>query len=252
MNRLLKNVFCYAFAICFVLLAWELGSLALDTPAFPTPQETVPVFCMYAESLFPDFCISLHRVGFSLVVGTVLGLPLGLFLGRSRKVDALFAPVLYILYPLPKIVILPILLVLLGLGGTPKIVLITLTIFFQVVMVMRDAAKAIPEQTVTSVRSLGGGKLDVWRHVIIPSTLPELFTTLRVSTAIAIAVLFFSESIAGSTGVGYFIMNSWAMVNYPRMFAGIIALAILGVLIYLFFDICERRLTRWRRAGEGK
>lgn len=249
-NSVLKQVLCYAFAICFVLAAWELGSLALNTPAFPTPQKTVPVFCRYAEALVPDFCISLHRVGFSLVVGTALGLPLGLFLGRSRKVDALFAPVLYILYPLPKIVLLPILLVLLGLGGTPKIVLITLTIFFQVVMVMRDAAKAIPEPMLESVRSLGGSKLDEWRHVILPGTLPELFTTLRVSTAIAIAVLFFSESIAGSTGVGYFIMNSWAMVNYPRMFAGIIALAILGVLIYLFFDLCERRLTRWRRAGQ--
>lgn len=249
MNRVLKEVLCYAFAVCFVLLAWELGSLALDTPAFPTPQDTIPVFCAYAESLVPDFMISLHRVGCSLVIGTLLGLPLGLFLGRSRRVDALFAPVLYILYPLPKIVILPILLVLLGLGGTPKIALITLTIFFQVVMVMRDAARSIPEETVTSVRSLGGSRLDVWRHVVVPSTLPELFTTLRVSVAIAIAVLFFSESIAGSTGLGYFIMNSWAMVNYPRMFAGIIALAILGVGIYLVFDVCERRLTRWRRAG---
>lgn len=251
MTTFVKRVLCYVFAICFVLLAWELGALALHTPAFPTLQETIPVFCAFAPSMVADFLISLHRVGFSLVVGTLLGLPLGLLLGRCPRVDALFAPVLYILYPLPKIVILPILLVLLGLGGTPKIALITLTVFFQVVMVMRDSARGIPEPLVASVRSLGGSRWDVWRHVVIPSTLPELFTTLRVSVAIAIAVLFFSESIAGSTGLGYFIMNSWAMVNYPRMFAGIIALALLGVAIYLFFDVCERRLTRWRKAGRN-
>ena len=249
MSPLVKRVLCYAFGIAFVLVAWELGALALNTPAFPTPQETVPVFCQHAESLWPDFCISLHRVGFSLVVGTVFGLPLGLALGRSPRADQLFAPVLYILYPLPKIVILPILLVLLGLGGTPKIVLITLTIFFQVVMVMRDAAKAVPEQTLLSVRSLGAGKWDEWRYVVLPATLPQLFTTLRVSTAIAIAVLFFAESIAGSTGVGYFIMNSWAMVDYPRMFAGIIALALLGVAVYVFFDVCERRALRWKKSA---
>ena len=180
----------------------------------------------------------------SLTIGTVLGAPLGLALGRSPRVDAYFAPVLYILYPLPKIVLLPILLVLLGLGGAPKVALVTLTIFFQVLVAMRDAAKGIPEQTVLSVRSLGGSRLDVWRHVVIPSTLPELLTSLRVSSSVAIAVLFFAEAIAGSTGIGYFIMQSWSMVNYPRMFAGIIALAILGVIIYEIFDICERRISR--------
>ena len=66
------------------------------------------------------------------------------------------------------------------------------------------------------------------------------------SSGIAIAILFFAESIAGSTGLGYFIMESWGMVAYPRMFAGIIALALLGVVVYLVFDILERRATAWR------
>lgn len=244
---LLKRLGCYLFAIVFVLAGWEITALLLQTPALPTPGQTVPVFIQYAGDMWPDFKISLGRLIISLIIGTVIALPIGLGLGRSKRADALFAPVLYILYPLPKIVLLPILLVLLGLGGAPKIALISLTIFFQVIVVMRDAAKAIPEQTILSVRSLGGSKASLWRHVIIPATLPELFTTLRVSSAVAIAVLFFAEAIAGSTGIGYFIMASWAMVNYPRMFAGIIALALLGVLIYEVFDIIERRATRWRR-----
>ena len=147
--------------------------------------------------------------------------------------------------------LLPILLVLFGLGGAPKIALVTITVFFQVVMVMRDAATAIPAATLLSVRSLGASRAQVWRYVVLPATLPELFTTLRVSCAVAIAVLFFSESIAGSTGLGYFIMNSWAMVNYPRMFAGIIALAALGCGLYILFDACERAATRWRHAGNA-
>ena len=170
-------------------------------------------------------------------------------MGRSKKADQLLSPALYTLYPLPKIVLLPILLTLLGLGSEPKIALIALTVFFQVVVVMRDAAKNIPEATLLSVRSLGARPWQLWRHVILPATLPELFTTLRVSSAVAIAVLFFAEAIAGSTGIGYFIMNSWSMVNYPRMFAGVIALALLGVIIYEAFDIAERRLTRWKRAN---
>lgn len=237
------NIARYAFAIAFVLAGWEITALLLNTPALPTPQETVPVFAQYAAALWPDFRISLGRIVAGLAIGTVFAVPIGLALGRSPRADAFFAPVLYILYPIPKIVLLPILLVLLGLGGAPKIALVALTIFFQVVMVMRDAAKGIPEPMVLSVQSLGGSRWDIWRHVVIPSTLPQLFTSLRVSSAVAIAVLFFAEAIAGSTGIGYFIMQSWSMVSYPRMFAGIIALAILGVAIYELFDVLERRLS---------
>ncbi len=246
-NPVLKHALCLVFGIAFVLAGWHITAVLLNTPALPTPAQTVPILVKFLPDLAPGFLVSLYRVVVALAIGTVLGLPVGLLLGRCPRVDALFAPVLYILYPLPKIVLLPILLVLLGLADAPKIALIALTVFFQVMVVMRDAAKAIPEQTVSSVRSLGGGRADVLRHVVLPATLPDLFTTLRVSSAIAIAVLFFAEAIAGSTGIGYFIMNSWAMVNYPRMFAGIIALAVLGVLIYELFDVLERRATKWRK-----
>lgn len=251
MKHSVKTALCYAFAVAFVLAGWQITALALNTPALPGPIETVGVFVRYAGILWPDFLTSLGRLAISLALGCVLGVPVGLFLGRSQKVGALFSPVLYLLYPLPKIVLLPILLVLFGLGGAPKIALVTITVFFQVVMVMRDAAAAIPAATLLSVRSLGASRAQVWRYVVLPATLPELFTTLRVSCAVAIAVLFFSESIAGSTGLGYFIMNSWAMVNYPRMFAGIIALAALGCGLYILFDACERAATRWRRAGNA-
>ena len=249
MSSTLKRIACILFSIVFVLAGWEITALALNTPALPAPAEAVSVFFQYAAAMATDFQYSFCRLVLALAIGCVFGLPIGLFLGRSKKVDALFAPALYILYPLPKIVLLPILLVLLGLGGAPKILLIALTVFFQVVVVMRDAAKNIPEQMVASVRSLGGSRLDVWRHVVLPSTLPELFTTLRVSSAVAIAVLFFAEAIVGSTGIGYFIMQSWSMVNYPRMFAGIIALGLLGVVIYEAFDIVERVSTRWKRTS---
>ena len=247
MKPALKHALCWVFGIVFVLAGWEVTALVLDTSALPTPVATIPVFAKWAGTLWPDFLISLYRLAASLALGVVLGVPCGLALGRSPRANALFAPVIYILYPLPKIVLLPILLVLLGLADAPKIVLISLTIFFQVVVVMRDAALAIPEATVLSVRSLGATRAQIWRHVVLPATLPDLFTTLRVSSGIAIAILFFAESIAGSTGLGYFIMESWGMVNYPRMFAGIIALAALGVVVYVLFDVLERRACAWRR-----
>ncbi|MDR1422581.1 MAG: ABC transporter permease [Coriobacteriales bacterium] len=242
----MRKLLGYLASILVILLFWQLAALLIDSPALPTPLATFPMLVRYASQLAPDFLISLYRVLVAMAIGTVLAMPLGLAIGRSPRLDTLFAPLLYILYPIPKIVLLPVLLVLLGLADAPKIVLIALTIFFQVSVTVRDAAKAVPEGAVLSIRSLGASRLDVFTHVVVPASLPELFTALRISSGTAVAILFFAEAIAGSTGLGYFIVDSWAMINYPRMFAGIIAMALLGVVLYEAFDVLERRLTRWR------
>ena len=127
-------------------------------------------------------------------------------------------------WPASKVVLLPVLIVLLGLADAPKIVLIAITVFFQVLVTVRDASKSVPEQSILSMRSLGASRLDIYRHAIVPATLPELFTALRISSGTAVAILFFAEGIAGSTGLGYFIVNAWALLAYPKMFAGIIAM----------------------------
>ena len=113
----------------------------------------------------------------------------------------------------------------------------------------RDAARSIPSASVLSVRSLGADRWQVLRHVVVPASLPEIFTALRISAGTAVAVLFFSESIAGSTGLGYYVFDAWGRVAYPDMFAGILAMALLGVLLYEAIELTERRVCRWERAG---
>ena len=243
---MLSKVGGYVFAVAFIVAGWWITALAVNSPALPTPAQTVEVLGSNMDVLIPFFWTSAYRVVASLLIGTLLAVPIAQLCARSRVLDGLFAPVLYLLYPIPKVVLLPILLVLFGLADAPKIVLISLTVFFQVLVAVRDAVKAVPESALVSVRALGGSAWDEYRHVYVPATLPAVFTSLRIGVGTAIAVLFIAEAMAGSTGLGYFIMQSWSMVNYPRMFAGIIALAVLGVVIYAVFDIIERRLTRWR------
>jgi len=240
----MRRLIGYIGALAAILVFWELAALLINSPALPTPVATIPLFGRYALKLAPDFAISLYRVVLAMLIGTALAMPLGLVIGRSERLNTFFAPLLYLLYPIPKIVFLPVLLILLGLGDAPKVVLIALTIFFQVLVTVRDAARNVPEAAIISIRSLGAHSFDVYRHVVVPACLPELITALRISSGTAIAILFFAEAIAGSTGLGYFIVDSWAMINYPRMFIGIIAMAILGVLLYECFDLLERHLLR--------
>lgn len=246
---LVRKVVGYVLAIIFILVCWQIVAVLIDATALPGPAEAIPMVIEYGDELWPAFLVSFYRVVVAMIIGTVLAIPLGLACGRSPRVDAVFAPVLYVLYPLPKVVLLPVLIVLMGLADAPKITLIAITIFFQVLVTVRDAAQGVPEQSVMSMRSLGAGRWDVYRHVVVPATLPDLFTALRISSGTAVAILFFAESIAGSTGLGYFIVDAWALLAYPKMFAGIIAMALMGVILYEMFELAERRLTRWRRRG---
>jgi NitT/TauT family transport system permease protein len=157
--------------------------------------------------------------------------------------------VVFLLYPVPWVVLLPVFLVLLGIGNAPKVALITVIVFFQILVTSRDAAKAVPNASILSVRSLGASRVQVFRHVVVPAALPDIFTALRIASGTAIAVLFLSETVAGTSGLGWYIMDAWGRIDYGSMFAGILALALLGVIFYETLEAAERRLAPWTRAG---
>jgi ABC-type nitrate/sulfonate/bicarbonate transport system permease component len=244
-----RRLLGYLGAAAFLLFTWELVALAVNSPALPPPTVAIPAFVDQIPELWQEWLISAYRVLAAMLLGTVLAVPLGLVIGRSPRLDALVAPVIYVTYPIPKVVFLPVFLVLLGLGDLSKIALIALIVFFQILVTARDAAKAVPEASVVSVRSLGASSGQVFRHVVFPASLPEVFTALRIGTGTAIAVLFLTESIAGSSGLGWYIVDAWGRIDYPAMFAGIIAMALLGVVLYEALDAVELWATRWRRAG---
>jgi ABC-type nitrate/sulfonate/bicarbonate transport system permease component len=244
-----RRVLGYVGALAFLLLAWALLAYAVDSPALPPPSVALSTFIHQLPELWTETLISAFRVVAAMFIGTALAVPLGLLIGRSQRLDALAAPVIFLTYPIPKVVFLPVLLVLLGLGDLSKVALIALIIFFQILVTARDAAKAVPDASVLSVRSLGASPTQVFGHVVFPASLPEVFTALRIGTGTAIAVLFLAESIAGQNGLGWYIVDAWGRIDYPAMFAGIIAMALLGVALYEALEAVDRWATRWRRAG---
>ncbi len=182
----------------------------------------------------------------STALAVLLAVPAGLVLGQSRTIDRLAAPLIYILYPIPKIVFLPIILLFLGIGNASKIFMIFLILFFQVLVVVRDEAGALRPELIYSVRSLGAGRRALFRFVYLPATLPAALTALRVSVGTAIAVLFFAESFATTSGLGYYIIvESWGRLAYAEMYAGVLAMSLLGLLFYFIVDAMERRFAPW-------
>ncbi|MHB0977289.1 MAG: ABC transporter permease [Candidatus Aquicultorales bacterium] len=252
-----KRLISYAVTVVAMLALWQAASLAVrsriffsgvSSEAIPSPLEAFASFVALMQGdLLGHLGMSFFRVAASIVISIMLAVPLGLLLGREEKLDRLFSPFIFLTYPIPKIVFLPVLLLILGIGNVSKITLIVLIVFFQILVTTRDAARAIPAESVLSVRSLGAKAPEVYRHVVFPACLPEIFTALRISVGTAIAVLFIAESYATEEGLGYFIMDSWTRLNYSDMFAGILGMALMGAIVYEALEALERRLCRWKQ-----
>jgi NitT/TauT family transport system permease protein len=212
----------------------------------PTPHETVLAFIQLLKSnLLIHIAVSLYRLVLSLAVSVAIGVPIGLMVGMSKKLDYILSPVVYILYPIPKIAFLPVLMLLFGLGDISKVILIITIIIFQILLGARDGVKEIDIQLFYSMRSLGLNKLQIYKNLVVPAVMPKLISSIRVSIGISISVLFFAENFATTYGIGYFIMNTWAMVKYVDMFAGILALGLMGLLIFKVLDVIEKKLCPW-------
>jgi ABC-type nitrate/sulfonate/bicarbonate transport system permease component len=236
-----------ALGIVSLLVAWQVLAWIVHAPVLPGPWAVLQALVRETpRGLGRHFVISGWRVLASIVLSMLVAVPVGLILGQSPRLNRIFSPVIYIVYPIPKIVFLPIILLFLGIGNNSKIFIIFLILFFQILVVVRDQAKILRPELIYSVRSLGAGRRALFRFVYLPATVPAALTALRVGIGTAIAVLFFAESFATTSGLGYYIIvESWGRLAYPEMYAGVVAMSVLGLLLYFAADVLERRLAPW-------
>lgn len=230
-----------------ILLVWALLSLALDSPVIPGPVAVLTTFAELLPEIGAHMGVSLLRVLASLTLATVSALPLGILLGRSPWARRTLTPLVYLLYPVPKIALLPLVFLLVGVGEGARILLLWLVLFFQILLGVRDAAAAVPKGYDHSLLLLGGGKGAYLRFVLLPSILPALLTSLRIGSATALAVLFFAETFFTNRGLGIFIVDGWMRASYDEMLAGVVAIGLVGVVLFALLDGAERYLCRWRR-----
>lgn len=234
-----------------VLIFWYILHVAMRSSIIPGPYETIITFIKLMNGvLLLHIGVSLFRIAAAMVISMGIGVPLGLWMGLSRRADLVISPVTYILYPIPKVAFLPLFMILFGLGNGSKIILIISIIVFQIILAVRDGVKEIPEEMYYSVKSLGLSQWQTYTNLVFPAVLPKIISALRVSIGVSIATLFFSENFATTYGIGYFIMNCWVMVDYVQMFAGILAMSIMGILIFKAVDWMERKFCPWMYIGD--
>ncbi|MBW2028283.1 MAG: ABC transporter permease [Deltaproteobacteria bacterium] len=234
------------------LILWQGLSWIIKRPIMPSPLKVVPLFLSSLPGeLGLHLLASAGRVLGAIGLGVITAVPIGLGLGQVRVLDRIFAPLIAISYPIPKIVFLPVIYVLLGITDLSKIFLIALIIFFQILVVVRDEAANLHPELILSVRSLGAGRRALFTYVYAPASIPAVLTALRVSVGTAIAVLFIVEQSLTTHGLGYYIVvETYQVLRYPEMYAGILAMGLLGVVLYFAIHALEVRFNRHMQKEE--
>jgi NitT/TauT family transport system permease protein len=237
-----------AIATFGLLVLWQILAMLIARPILPSPILVLSTFLEEMSGDLPlHFLASLWRVIAGMLLSVVTAVPTGLAIGGSRRLNRLFSPVIYLLYPIPKVVFVPVVLLFLGIGDSAKIVIIFLILFFQIVVLVRDQAAGLPPQLLQSLHSLGAGRRALFRFVYLPASLPAILTALRQSVGTAVAVLYVAELFATKLGLGYYIYYKGStLLDYPAMYAGVLAMSLLGLGLYFSVDWLEHRLCPWK------
>jgi ABC-type nitrate/sulfonate/bicarbonate transport system permease component len=234
-----------------LLLLWELLSRGgvLDRRFFPPPTELVTsAQAMLSDgSLLASARDSLRRLVIGYVSGAALGIALGLWLGLSSWSRALFEPWLIVTYPIPKLALYPLLVLIVGLGEPPIIILLAIAVFYVVAINLIAGVLAIRPVILDVGRDCGASFWQLVRTVALPASLPHIMTGLEISMGIAYIVLIAAEFVGAKSGLGSVIWNSWQLFDVAPMYVSIVTISVLGYGSVIALRYIAQLLMPWQK-----
>jgi NitT/TauT family transport system permease protein len=234
-----------------VLAVWQIASdLGLiDQRYVPSPVAIAKAGWALATTgeLGKHLWDSLRRLALGFVVGAVPGVLIGMIMGLNRWVRATLDPLVAALYPIPKIAILPLLMLVFGLGDASKVAVVAMSVLFLTIINTTVGVVQLERIYFDVARNYGAPWHKLFARVILPGALPTIFAGLRISLGVSLVVLVSAEFVASNSGIGYLIWTSWQTLVVENMFVGIIVVTILGVLTTFLLHECERLLIPWRQ-----
>ena len=234
------------------LVIWQVACVAFDVPEIilPKPTKIFTVFIARFDILMAYCWDTLWTtvVGFLLAIG--FGLLLGLAIGASPFVYSGLYPLLIAFNAIPKVAIVPILMIWVGVGSLPAVITAFVISFFPIVVNVATGLATIEPEMRDVLRSLGATRIEILTKVGIPRAMPYLFASLKVAITLAFIGSVIAETVGGNNGIGFLMLSASARNDAPTTFAGLFAIAIMGVAMYAICALVEKRMTRWAFRGE--
>lgn len=246
MNRKLEAASPWIFTIG-LFLVWEVicRAFRVDTFILPAPSVIFAAMVQYAGPLFRHSLVTLWTTVAGFALAVAFGVVLGLVVGWSRTIYRGLYPVMIGFNSIPKVAVVPILVVWFGIGEVPAILTAFLISFFPIVVNVATGLASMEPELEDVLRALGAKKLDIMLKVGIPRTQPYLFGSLKVAITLAFVGAVVSETIAANAGLGFLMTQAGSNFQMPLVFAGLLALAAEGIVMYAVFALIEKRFTGW-------
>ena len=213
-----------------VLLLWQWTAMR-GAPEFVLPPLEIAkefIAALGPRELYADAAASLLRALPGFAVGVALGIVLGLAAGIARSFDEMLSPLVFLTYPVPKIVMLPVFMLWFGIGDLSKVMIIALACFYPAFINAFYGARATRRILVWSARNMGASEAEIFRRVVLPGALPQIFAGLRVALALSFIVMFAAEMINARSGLGHMIRTAENSLRFDLMYVSLVSIAILG------------------------
>jgi ABC-type nitrate/sulfonate/bicarbonate transport system permease component len=219
-----------------------------DRRFIPTPSDIAVQFWQMTVSgeLGWHVAVTLYRAFAGFVIGVVPGITIGLLMAMFRPVRIFFDPLIAALFPIPKIALMPLLLLAFGFGDASKIALVAIAVFFPLIVNTYVGAANIEKIYWDVAKNYGASQSVMFRRIVFFGALPMIFAGLRIALAVSFIVLVASEFVATKSGIGYLIWNSWELLRVDVMFVGIVTVGIIGLIISAIFQEIERKVIPWK------
>lgn len=250
-NRYLSLI--SSFTVLVIVAAWFTASHYgwVNTLFFPSPKALYLAFKQLWQQGYLDISLGQHitasllRVLVALAIALVTAIPLGIAMGLTPVVRAVFTPILDFYRPIPPLAYLPLIVIWLGIGEVSKILLIFLAIFAPLTISTAEAVRRIEPHRVQAVRCLGASSWQVMKWVILPSILPELLTGIRIALGVGWSTLVAAELIAANRGLGFMVQSAAQFLSTDVVVAGILLIAAVALVIELLLRQLQKRFARW-------
>jgi NitT/TauT family transport system permease protein len=239
-------------AMAFFLIVWELACIVFDLPEIILPRPT-KVFVVFVQrfDILLSFCwdtLWTTVLGFAIAIAG--GMVLGVLIGALPLVYSGLYPLLIAFNAVPKVAIVPILMIWVGVGALPAVITAGVISFFPIVVNVATGLATIEPEMIDVLNSLGATRYEIMRKVGIPRAMPYLFASLKVAITLAFIGSVISETVGGNRGIGFLMLSAGARNDAPTTFAGLFAIAIMGVAMYAVCVLVEKRMTRWAFRGQ--
>jgi len=230
-----------------LLVIWQLASLRGLPDYVLSPLDIGKHFlaALGTRELYADAWASLMRAIPGFLIGTAVGVTLGLAAGIARNFDEMLSPLVFLTYPVPKIVMLPVFMLWFGIGDLSKVLIIALACFYPSFINAYYGARATPRILVWSARNMGATQAQIFRRVVLPGALPLIFAGMRVALALSFIVMFATEMINARSGLGHLIREAENGLRFDLMYVALLAIAILGYAGDRLLRYLREKLLPW-------